>query len=157
MQSDLIAWASGLFEGEGSCGLLGGQRQPVAQLSMTDEDVVERFARIVGRGAVHSYRSNQRTTHGGQRKQQWRWSVQSAEDVGHVLGLLWPFLGERRKEQAYYVMERCGSIGDERGFCKNGHDLSDSTHCYLHRKTGKRHCRTCRTAYQRGWLARRGG
>jgi hypothetical protein len=38
--------------------------------------------------------------------------------------------------------------------CKNGHDLNDPEHLYLHAKTGKRHCRTCRRKYQRGWLSR---
>lgn len=56
-----IAWAAGLFEGEGCFTIQRSPRkrangesvvykQPVARLHMTDKDVVERFAKIVGVG-----------------------------------------------------------------------------------------------------------
>lgn len=147
-----IAWSAGLFEGEGCATFSDGRRQPRASINMTDEDVVRKFHHIVGRGNVRRYDPYQPN-----RKAQWQWSVQSGADVLHVLGMLWPYLGERRREQATFVMERAAKIGEGAGFCKRGHDLSDPVHLYLHERTGKRHCRTCRRAYmRRRWRLRLG-
>lgn len=144
-----IAWAAGLFEGEGSCYVgHAGQRQPIVVLSMTDEDVVRRFARIIGRGNVQSYRRPPR-------KRYWRWSVQSKDDVLAVLGVLWPLLGARRQEAATEVIERAAKMRDGAGYCKRGHDLSDPKNLYIHQKTGNRHCRPCRD--ERGRVRRLAG
>ena len=153
MPSDLdIAWAAGLYEGEGSAMILAApQCQPRVALNMTDEDVVRRFAAIFGRGNVRRYEGK------NGRLPQWQWSVQSGPDVVYVLALLWPHLGERRRERATEVMERALKIGEPRhggghkstGFCKRGHDLNDPEHAYYQLKTGKRMCRTCRTINRR--------
>ena len=134
-----VAWAAGLFEGEGSCCITDG-RQPRVQLASTDEDVVRRFVAIVGRGRV---RFHERTNGN---KDVWHWSVQGRDDVLYVLNLLWPFLGERRRERAYELIERASKMHDEKGFCKRGHDLSVEVNVYRHRKTGKRYCAICRRA-----------
>jgi hypothetical protein len=49
-----IAWAAGLFEGEGSITRFGrsGKFDLRVSLNMTDEDVVRRFDAIVDRGKV---------------------------------------------------------------------------------------------------------
>ncbi len=143
-----IAWAAGLFEGEGRLMVRGKQRQPILALAMTDEDVVRRFAAIVECGTVNSYRAYQPN-----RKRQWQWSVGGKDDVLTVLGLFWEFLGERRQERACELIERAVKINDGAGYCERGHDLSSDEHLYLHKKTGKRHCRTCR---DRRSLERRG-
>lgn len=145
-----IAWAAGLFEGEGSCFIGSGQRQPRVSLQMTDEDAVRRFHAAIGRGNVRAYEPV-----GNQHKATWQWSVQSKDDVLFVLALLWPYLGDRRREAAAEVIERAAKMNDGRGFCKRGHDLSDPAHCYIHRKTGKRSCRTCRVAATSRFKARR--
>lgn len=143
------AWAAGLFEGEGSC-LVGGSgnRQPRVQMVMTDREPITRFQRIVGCGQVASYPS-----YSGH-KPTWRWNVQGQEDVLAVLALLWPWLSPRRQEQAAEVIERASKMNDGRGYCKRGHDLSDPVHLYVHKKTGKRHCRTCRIAQTTEWKRR---
>ncbi len=139
-----IAWAAGLFEGEGSCMIRGKKRQPVLALSMTDEDVVRRFHTIVERGTVNTYRAYQPN-----RKRQWHWQVASKDDVLYVLALFWDYLGERRREVACEVIERAAKLNEHVGFCDRGHDLSLPEHVYVHAKTGKRFCRTCRSAYSR--------
>lgn len=52
-----VAWAAGVFEGEGSIGLAnrGETRSPtpVLRMNMTDRDVLERFYAIVGFGKVY--------------------------------------------------------------------------------------------------------
>lgn len=137
-----IAWAAGLFEGEGSCFVGSGQRQPIVSLVTTDQDIAERFATIIGIGNVYSYDRPPN-------KRYWRWSVQSRDDVLRVLGILFPLLGERRQQAASEVIERATKVNDGEGYCHAGHDLSDPQHLYVHQKTGKRHCRTCRDERRR--------
>lgn len=133
-----IAWAAGLFEGEGSAFVGSGQRQAVVTVQMTDEDVVRRFSQIMDCGHVRSY------VKAGKRKDVWHWTAGKAEDVIAVLELLMPYLGERRRAKALIVIDAARAIVSRRDLCKRGHDLNDPTHCYTHAKTGKRHCRTCR-------------
>lgn len=97
-----IAWAAGLFEGEGCfavCTSQKGYKQRVAQLAMTDKDVVERFHVILGVGSVCKYRPS----HNGI-KALYVWKTGSAETVQHVVAVLWNHLGQRRKEQAIKVL-----------------------------------------------------
>lgn len=139
-----IAWAAGLFEGEGSVGMSSSQRQPRVQLVSTDEDVVRRFVEIIGRGNVRGYHKT-----AAHHKDYWQWSVQSKDDVLYVLNLLWPYLGERRRERAIEVIERASKMRDAANHCNRGHDLEDPDNVYVHRKTGKRYCRACRLHRQR--------
>lgn len=134
-----IAWAGGLFEGEGSASIVSGSRQPSLQLVTTDEDVIVRFAEIVGRGTVRYYERQEN-------KDIWQWSVQSKADVLHVANLLTPYLGQRRTMQMAKVRRRALELlpASERTHCKRGHPLSGSN---LYLWGGKRGCRTCRN----GW------
>lgn len=98
-----IAWAAGLFEGEGHCGLAPQRNRdlPTArmELSMTDRDVVERFARVIGYGTVHV---NQRPTRND--KPVYRWSI-SGERAIEVALLLLPHLGTRRSKRIGEVVQ----------------------------------------------------
>lgn len=127
-----------MFEGEGCCRVgTTGNRQPRVSLVMTDQDVVEKFRRIVRHGNVRAY------TYTG--KPTWQWTVQSRDDVLYVLDLLWEHLGERRKEAATEVIERAVKMNDGQGFCKHGHDLSIPANVYRPSPTGKRYCQPCIT------------
>ena len=107
-----VAWAAGLFEGEGSivwCSLKN--RNPklepwrVCQLSLhsTDEDVVRRFASVIGIGKVYGpYRYPTREV--PNRKPSWYWGVQNFERCQFVLALLWPWLCNRRRNKALEVL-----------------------------------------------------
>lgn len=94
-----IAWAAGLFEGEGCISHFrraAGEDLQIA-LVMTDEDVVLRFHEIVNRGKV--YGPYHPPSHGDRRKQFWRWAALG--DAAHdVLDLLGPWLMSRRALQA---------------------------------------------------------
>lgn len=86
---DSIAWAAGLFEGEGNISIQPSgrrklNRQVQVRLSMNDEDVVRRFMAVVGRGTVTL------------RKKQWCWRVCNKADCLHVLEMLRPYMGARR-------------------------------------------------------------
>lgn len=121
-----VAWAAGLFEGEGSiiwatvrnrnpklppwkrCGL---------SLHMTDEDVVRKFHSIVGVGKVNGpYNYSTKNT---KRKSSCYWNVQSFEKMQAVIVMFWPWLGERRRNRykeilALELQERPTSKGPKR-------------------------------------------
>jgi hypothetical protein len=147
-----IAWAAGLFEGEGSCGfrMRRHELRPFVKLGMTDRDVVERFVSIVGVGNVT-------TTHRPPDKRMWHWSIGGKDDCCRVLGLLWPYLGERRKERALEVLERTSMLRgktDWLSYCRRGHELS-SRNVYINPATGRPKCRICGNMRQRAYRDRR--
>jgi hypothetical protein len=101
-ESNDIAWAAGLFEGEGTLFLTGQTGSPCAALSMTDEDVVRRFAGVVGSGRVSKV-IDPRPRH----KPLWTWRLGTKEDIGALIELFHPYLGERRRAKADEVLVVC--------------------------------------------------
>lgn len=91
-----IAWAAGLFDGEGS--ITHTDRDLQLLLKNTDLELVERFDLIVGRGHAYGpylYESRD----GYNRKPAWCWVAQG--DAAHdVVDLLARWLSRRRLEQA---------------------------------------------------------
>jgi hypothetical protein len=87
-----VAWAAGLFEGEGSITMSG--RYVHLQLSSTDEDVVWRFCEIVRAGRVYGPYT-QDCTDGYRRKPFWMW-VCTGLDARPVFRMMMPWLGSRR-------------------------------------------------------------
>ena len=115
-----LAWAAGLFEGEGCLHFqlprngrkAGGIR---AHLTMVDEDVVRRFAEVIGRGRVSGpiYR---RPTVGAvfffwapdgspSKKPVYRWEISSFENVQAMIAMLWPWWNTRKRLKAREVLE----------------------------------------------------
>ena len=89
-----IAWAAGLFEGEGCWTIRrhkynGYGPYPGAQLHMTDLDVVERFRDIMGVGNIYT-RKNQG------KKDSHVWNVQGMDKTGIVANKIGPYMGKRR-------------------------------------------------------------
>ena len=86
-----IAWAAGLFEGEGCFDhSAGNAHRPRATMSLTDKDVLERFMAAVGAGTMGP--SKRRAGH---HKEAWQWWTNEAE-FHIVYALLKPWLGPRR-------------------------------------------------------------
>ena len=83
-----IAWAAGLFEGEGSF-VPRRNGNMLITIAMADRDVLERFQAIFG-GALTALNKP-----GG--KQMWRVDIRKAEDVLQVGALMRPYLGVRRR------------------------------------------------------------
>jgi hypothetical protein len=98
-----IAWAAGLFEGEGCIyqgrgGILG------TRLTSTDEDIPVRFCQIVRGGKVYGpYRNTKRDGHS--RKPFWVWVGESV-DAPETLRLIFPWLGPRRRAKARELTAR---------------------------------------------------
>ena len=95
-----IAWAAGLFEGEGS--ITNNRTRAKLNLAMTDKDVVEKFASIIGYGNVNPKKNHKKPSHW---KDQWEWSVGKQSEVRRILSLLLPYLGNRRAYKALNILD----------------------------------------------------
>lgn len=96
-----VAWAAGLFEGEGCISFRKPQKRSpqglwTLKLEMTDEDAVRAFANIVGCGRVSNPYRAARSHH----KPTWTWRTGAREDVTRVLKMLLPYLQTRRAARA---------------------------------------------------------
>jgi hypothetical protein len=85
------AWLAGLFEGEGWVGVNNGSSQMVLQ--MVDEDIVQRFAALVGTGTVRTVPSKR----GHQTL--YRWTKGGRPFVEGFLRATRDHLGQRRLQQ----------------------------------------------------------
>jgi hypothetical protein len=90
-----IAWAAGLFEGEGCLTITGGKAPTVqAILATNDEDVINRFRRIVGFGKIYKYEQDR----------EFRWVAGRHETVQALIAAFWPWLGSRRQTRAKTIL-----------------------------------------------------
>lgn len=152
-----IAWAAGLFEGEGCMnshprGKRGSGTQ--LRLAMTDRDVVERFAAVIGCGNIHRPRHDPRPNH----KPVYTWALYESARVVEVIELLMPWFGERRRAKAMEVLAVARDIDVHKGkrtHCPNGHPY-EGDNLIEESITGNggkvytsRRCRTCRRAQAR--------
>jgi hypothetical protein len=87
-----IAWAAGLFEGEGCSTLSNGR--PVMRLNSTDEDTPRRFCEIVAAGKVYGPYPRMPP-----RKPVWIW-VADGIDAMLTVRLLGSWFGQRRRLKA---------------------------------------------------------
>jgi len=102
--SEEIAWAAGLFEGEGCIALdtywtSSKRRHRLAlSLGMTDEDVVTRFVQIVGVGRVRLQNRDN-----GWVQPHWRdqylWEIGGRKDCLRIAAMFLPYLGTRRRKK----------------------------------------------------------
>lgn len=110
-----IAWAAGVFEGEG-CFILvkrkGREIQRGARITLgsTDLDVLQKFADIMGVGKISPPRQNYSEITGRPHKLIWYWNVSSAPDVIVVINLLRPWLGKRRRERAEELLPAAWAV-----------------------------------------------
>jgi hypothetical protein len=97
-----IAYASGLFEGEGSVGYYcypsrrhkGGKHQFSAKVEMTDLEPLQRFRDAVGMGTIIGpYK------HAAGTKVHWSWRTGRSDDVLRLFDLMAPYLSPRRIAQ----------------------------------------------------------
>lgn len=92
-----IAWASGIFEGEGCFRLNTKDGRPTFALSMTmtDEDVMKRFYEIVGVGQLSGPLPGKKDGY----KEYWQWRCQKFEDAQAISVAMYPFLFSRRRDK----------------------------------------------------------
>lgn len=92
-----LAWVAGLLEGEGSFCIAKKKDRPsnypIITCNMTDLDVIERLRGITGVGSIVSIQPP------GNTKRQYRWRVARHNDCFVLAGLLYPYMGTRRRKQ----------------------------------------------------------
>lgn len=107
-----LAWATGLFEGEGCIGHNKKTGQWQLIVASTDEDVLKRLLEVTGLGTL---RGPVNRGH----KPYWIWNVTRREHVYALLAAMTPWLGARRKERAF---ESISSMNDQMDqTCQRGH------------------------------------
>lgn len=146
-----LAWAAGLFEGEGCFHITGKSAQ--ANLHMTDEDTVRRFAAAIGIGNVH----DRPTRH--DRKPSWVWRVGGLVKVQAVVAMLWFGLGARRRQRAKEILAIARHVRimpADRTHCPKGHPYDEANTRWAKTKWGEqRICRACNREVGRASRARR--
>lgn len=143
-----IAWAAGLYEGEGSVSVhrpgKSGSPAPQLKIGMTDEDVVRRVCGIVGLGKV--YGPYQPPPAGPGRKPLWVWVVTSWDNVEAVWALFAPWLGIRRGEQFLRVLAHRPLSLPTSEPCGTDPAVPSSAGFKRHRRRGEAACADCRVA-----------
>lgn len=149
-----LAWAGGLFEGEGSIGVArsGPNGSPRLQIWSSDKDIIERFSNIIRLGKMPD-RPRPPGVLGN--KELWVWHCTGHERVQAILAAIWPWLGKRRKSRAVEILKHGVSLGlsnksrkfvnARRTHCTEGHSLSGDNR-YVHPR-GSIHCRKCKQSY----------
>lgn len=125
-----LAWAAGFYDGEGSASSSSDYlKLPALSLNQVDIRPLRRFhAAVLGLGTVRGpyERGNQPI---------YEWSAKSFIHAQAVIGLLWKYWSEPKREQAHRVMTafyqrtlRRGPRGKDGkiAFCKVGHSLADA-------------------------------
>ena len=93
-QHDIVSWAIGIFEGEGSVTVVttqNGHKQLQIRMCMVDVDVVDRFHAAVGVG-----RRGEQSQNGGKIIQ--RWACTKNADSKTFIRMMYPHLGIRRRQ-----------------------------------------------------------
>jgi hypothetical protein len=102
MTSEETAWVAGLLEGEGSFSrkkaiTTAGRvlYYPQVSCGSTDEDVIEKLARIVGAGRTY-YRAREEEQNW---KPVWEWYLRKTRLAVELCVAIWPHLSSRRRDQ----------------------------------------------------------
>lgn len=104
MKPEEIAWVAGVFEGEGTFTYrtyAGTNRKQITlRVVMTDLDVITRLHELTGIGNIFGpYVSKELKKDGTPRKASYHWAVTKQPDILSLGELIYPWLGERRKEK----------------------------------------------------------
>lgn len=146
-----LAWAAGLFEGEGCISISGSGPSfaPSCCMANADEDVMRRFFAIIGVGSLRLDRRSERYE---RRKDLWTWRVSGYPSTQYAIALLWRWLGERRRARGIEILTRFRSqSGRRRRQCKRGHDLT-----LPNARNSAGNCRACGAILAAAWYARGG-
>ncbi len=148
-----LAWATGLFEGEGGVSSERRGARPMLHVTqagnaVTPPDVLTRYLAAVG-GIGVIYGPDIRPAH----LPKWRYVASGIEVVEYIVGLMEPWLGDVKRRQAERVLTRAGQLREAhrrrpgnhfgrplKDTCTRGHPYDD---VYVDRN-GVRHCRPCR-------------
>lgn len=94
-----LAWAAGIYEGEGS--LYVCRRTMLMSVKMTDLDVLQRLRDVMGFGVVYGPYT---LLNFPQRKPTYAWQVGNFEGMQAACAFFWPWLGMRRRAKIVEVL-----------------------------------------------------
>lgn len=147
-----LAWAAGLFEGEGSFHVTTtkwGSRIASMGISMSDRDVLEQFQRIVNSGRVRGPQFR-----GAHRKPMYTIDIAERAAVKRVTLEFMPWLGRRRSGRAreilFLIEELDAAAKYRKQYCKYGHPWTVENSYVSPR--GIRACRECKRVAGREWM-----
>ena len=109
MTNTQLAWAAGLFEGEGSISLKQSTpgRSITLSVAMTDYDVLERFNSIFPGYLRPKNKGSNNPSH---YKPLWEWRLHKISDCYATLLAMMPFFGTRRSYQALNALDQMDGI-----------------------------------------------
>lgn len=113
MEDVHIAWAAGLFEGEGCILILDRSSDDHHQIAtvrlaitMTDKDILERFCEVAECGKVGPERRYGREHH----KPAYVWQISNRADAERLLLAFLPWFGERRSARAHEALAEIAKL-----------------------------------------------
>lgn len=127
-----LAWAAGLFEGEGCFSShKTGNRISGIDVSITsaDEDVLIKFHQIMKNIGTINGPYHQTTPDGRPKKSVWKWHVCNFEGAQATIAMLWSWLGTRRKNKAKECLKafhnRSIKVGRQKSLKENVKDIRE--------------------------------
>lgn len=96
-----IAWLAGLLEGEGCFFTIKNGYSPRVAIGMTDKDIIQRSAAMVGAKCYLAKRKNKPQHH----KEQ-HWWMLSGHTAAAVMMTIYAFMGQRRRAKIKDVLAR---------------------------------------------------
>lgn len=109
-----VAWVAGFYEGEGCCCVTNGGMNLRLSITSTDMDVLQRAQAILGAGRIHTRRVTSPIVKSN--KPLHVLHINGNEVCIEILERLWPWLGERRREQAELITGRVVEMRGKRGY-----------------------------------------
>ena len=101
MDPTQTAWAAGLFEGEGC--IWQGPYSAYLKLTMTDYDVMKKFADWAGYGKINV--DNWNNVNRPNCKVAFQWRIGKRKEVIRILSAMLPHFGNRRAYKALNILD----------------------------------------------------
>ena len=101
-----LAWAAGLFEGEGCISLHPQYKSVRLQMTQSDYDVLQMMQSICG-GSIDPKSNKDKPAH---YKPLWQWRLNRAEYVYALLEKFLPYFGTRRAYVAQNALDKLDGI-----------------------------------------------
>ena len=100
-----LAWAAGFYDGEGNCWASAKTGVLKIAVSQADPRPLRRFhAAVLRLGKLDGPYLRPHRVHRENHSEMWTWHAQNYEDFHYVIGWLWEFLSEPKREQIdHYV------------------------------------------------------
>ena len=146
-----LAWSAGLFDGEGHIGARTGDHSQgpwkrldlYISISQVDRRVLDRFRDAVGVGSVNGPYLHPVIAARGNEQPRFYFQTQRFEHIQAVVAMLWPWLGEVKRQQAIGALTLVKARRGHQTTCRHGHEKTPENSYW---SKGQRHCKPCRMA-----------